>query len=70
MTLKFAFWGAICAVVFLSGTLSAQAQNQTQAPRGSCLMPSGDWCWPLTKAPIGHFCECVTSNGVVAGSMR
>ncbi len=29
-----------------------------QAPAGSCLLPSGEWCWPVSPSRYGQPCSC------------
>jgi hypothetical protein len=40
--------------------MSAPLMN---APSGSCLLPSGNWCWPISPTSYGQPCTC--PNGQV-----
>lgn len=41
------------------------------APRGACLLPSGEWCWPIAPLTYGDPCECPMPDGTfVAGVVQ
>lgn len=56
-------------VLVLCSILTTAANAQTAQP-GSCLLPSGEWCWPLVPATYGDPCQCQTPDGPVAGVIQ
>lgn len=46
---------------------SATAQN---APKGSCLVQGGQWCWPVVIVSPGQVCHCTLPKGPAQGVMQ
>jgi len=57
------------SAIFLSVLIMTAAYAQ-QAPQGSCLLPGGKWCWPLTPVAFGEMCTCTTADGPTRGVMQ
>jgi hypothetical protein len=50
-------------VVLTLAILWATASTAQDAPAGSCMVPSGEWCWPIAPLTYGDPCECPTPDG-------
>lgn len=46
---------ATATVSLLSVAHPALAQS---IPEGACLLPTGEWCWPIATTPFGAPCTC------------
>lgn len=62
---------AISALILTLILLSTRVVSAQDAPAGACLIPSGDWCWPIAPLKYGDYCECTTADGeVVEGEVQ
>ncbi len=59
-----------CFFALMLSTMLITGAAAQQAPQGSCLLPSGQWCWPLTTVNYGAVCSCTTPQGPVQGVMQ
>ena len=56
---------AISALILTLILLSARIVAAQYAPAGACLIPTGEWCWPIAPLTYGDYCECTTADGEV-----
>ena len=62
---------AISALILTFILLSTRIVAAQDAPAGACMIPSGDWCWPIAPLTYGDLCECTTADGnVVEGEVQ
>ncbi|MEW9920043.1 hypothetical protein AB2B41_10535 [Marimonas sp. MJW-29] len=55
---------ALLIVALLFTLLPAgQRLAAQEAPPGSCMLPSGEWCWPIAPLTYGDPCECPKPDG-------
>ena len=59
-----------CILALVTTTLLTVGAAAQQAPQGSCLLPNGQWCWPLTPVAYGAICACTTAQGPMQGIMQ
>ena len=58
---------AISALILTFVLLSTHIVAAQDAPAGACLIPTGEWCWPIAPLTYGDYCECTIADGTVVG---
>ncbi|WP_432817255.1 hypothetical protein [Sulfitobacter sp. JB4-11] len=41
----------------------ATAALSQEVPAGACMLPTGEWCWPIAPLSYGDPCECEMPDG-------